>query len=225
MFNLISPSKIIYGHLGTLKSAKTGKIHFPYIFLFFILPTVLSSLLIFFNLYLDKDAVNLFVTVFSIFVGLLLNLLLLVFDIHQKTKISYQSQKEPQNSITPVQPPINLTKETRLESFWNLKNKSSNQSQQAELNQTAPVLIPTISSRKEAILELLNQVYSNISFSILISIFNIYFLLLYFIVDKLNQRILVQIISWFAYYLACIFALTLMMVLKRVHYLIGIEMR
>lgn len=224
MFNLISPNKIICAHLGTLKRAKTGKIYFPYIFLLFILPAVPSSLLIFFNLYLDKDAVNLFVTVFSIFVGLLLNLLLLVFDIHQKTKISYQSQQEPQNLITLVQPPINSTKETGSRKFWDLKNKSSNQDQKAEPNQAAPVPIP-ISSRKEAILKLLNEVYSNISFSILISIFNIYSLLLYFIGDKLNQRILVQIISWFSYYLACIFALTLMMVLKRVHYLIGAEMR
>jgi hypothetical protein len=84
MLNRINISKIIKDHFLTLKSNKTGKVLFSDIFIFFGAPFLASFFLVRFSVLLDKDIVNLLITIFSIFVGLLFNLLLLIFDISEK---------------------------------------------------------------------------------------------------------------------------------------------
>ena len=191
MLEIIDPTKIVRDHLKTLESEKTRSIHLPYVILFFGTPIVSSTLAIYLDLRLDKDAVNLFVTIFSIFIGLLFNLLLLIFDIKQKAK-----------------------------------DKNSLLAQQVQSNQ--PVIPPSLGNSQvnyEKLSKVLKQVYSSISFAILISIFDIILLLLHFIGEKFNQRILVQAISWISYYFMIVFVLTLMMILKRVYLLIDQEIR
>lgn len=84
MFDKINAIEIIQEHFHTLKSNKTGKISASDIFLFFIIPLFISLLLTHLNILLDKDIVNTMATSSSLFAGLLLNLLLLVFDLTDK---------------------------------------------------------------------------------------------------------------------------------------------
>jgi hypothetical protein len=187
MFGIIDPSRIVSDHLKTLRSARNNAFYIPYFILFFVFPFIFSSLAIFFGFCLDKDAVNLLITVFSIFIGLLFNLLLLVFDI--KHKVS-DASRHSTNS---------LSKDT---------GKSLLQ----------------ITQRVDSMLEILKEVYANISFAILVSILDVFSLLLYFLNIKINQQIYLQLISWISYYLLLLFMLTMMMILKRVYYLVDREM-
>lgn len=84
MFNKINVIEIVDKHLSTLKNNRTNKIHIPDVILFVLMPLFLSFMLIYFRNLLDKDIANILVTSFSIFAGLLLNLLLLVFDLVDK---------------------------------------------------------------------------------------------------------------------------------------------
>jgi hypothetical protein len=84
MFNKINVIEIVEKHLSTLINQKTKKIHVPDVVLFILLPLFLSLVLIYFHNLLNKDIANVLVTSFSIFAGLLLNLLLIVFDLVDK---------------------------------------------------------------------------------------------------------------------------------------------
>ncbi len=91
MFGKINASRIIKDHILTLKNYRTGKLHKPDLFLFFFIPLIISILLIYFGILLNSEIVNVLITSFSIFAGLLLNLLLLVFDIAGKSSNSEQN--------------------------------------------------------------------------------------------------------------------------------------
>lgn len=84
MFNKINVMEIVEKHLSTLKNQRTNKIHLPDVVLFILLPFLLSLILVCFSNLLNKDIANILVTAFSIFAGLLLNLLLIVFDLVDK---------------------------------------------------------------------------------------------------------------------------------------------
>ena len=74
---------------------------------------------------------------------------------------------------------------------------------------------------------LLQQTYSNISFSILVAIAAIGLLLIYLLDSRLSFSIsqIEYIISFGVYYLTTLFLLTLLMILKRVHALLSREMK
>jgi hypothetical protein len=84
MFSKIDVFMIIRDHLSTLKDNHTKKTSWTDFLLFFGLPLVLSVGVVSAGVVLDKDLVNLLIAIFSIFVGLLFNLLLLIFDIAEK---------------------------------------------------------------------------------------------------------------------------------------------
>jgi len=94
MFAKISVAGIVKDHISTLKNNRTDKIHYPDIFLFFCLPAILSSLMLYAGVLLTDSLVNGLITSFSIFSALLFNLLLLVYSIAEKnpdsTKITDQ---------------------------------------------------------------------------------------------------------------------------------------
>ena len=90
MFTKISVVCIIKDHISTLKSNQTNRIYFPDIFLFFVLPGIMSGLMFYSGVALNDSLVNALITSFSIFSALLFNLLLLVYDI--AGKIAAQSQ-------------------------------------------------------------------------------------------------------------------------------------
>lgn len=84
MIEKINTFKIIRDHIHTLKNYKTGKYSLWDFILFFCVPFLISIALIYFDLLLNKDIVNVLVASLSIFAALLFNLLLLTYDIIKK---------------------------------------------------------------------------------------------------------------------------------------------
>lgn len=156
MFNRINLMKIFYDHLQTLKYADDKKYSFPDIILFYAIPLILSIIGYFKSILLTCSQVNLLITVFSIFTGLLLNLLLLIYDIVSKN---------------------NNTTKTKF----------------------------------------LHEIYSNISYTILLSIIIIFCLLLITFVSE------TALLSSIGLFLIIHFLLTILMILKRVHILLSKE--
>jgi hypothetical protein len=86
MFSKISILEIIKDHIKTLKSDETKRIHCPDIFIFFVIPGILSSAMLALGVFLNDGFVNALITSFSIFSALLFNLLLLVYGISDKPR-------------------------------------------------------------------------------------------------------------------------------------------
>jgi len=86
-------SHIVKCHLSTLSKREDGKYRFADVFTFFGIP-FLSHLATLVSLVdLNKDVINVVVTASAIFTGLLLNLLVLVYD--QKSKTPEVDQEDP----------------------------------------------------------------------------------------------------------------------------------
>lgn len=91
MFSKISIFGIIKDHIETLKDNRTNKIYIPDIILFFVIPGIISSVMIQFEIRLNDGFVNALITSFSIFSALLFNLLLLVYSISDKPENKYKN--------------------------------------------------------------------------------------------------------------------------------------
>jgi hypothetical protein len=72
-------------HFSTLKDHKTQHLLVGDILTFFVFPIVIATAAAILGFDFDKDVINVFVTASAIFTGLLLNLLVLVYD--QKAKL------------------------------------------------------------------------------------------------------------------------------------------
>jgi O-antigen/teichoic acid export membrane protein len=81
IFNKINLGKIISHHFATIKNANTGKPDKDDFFTFLLFPIIISSTLIYFKIYLKSDATNIIISTLSIFVGLMFNIIVLIFDI------------------------------------------------------------------------------------------------------------------------------------------------
>lgn len=79
--NKINIIQILKNHLSTLKNDNTKKAGFDDWFTFLILPSLITGLLIYFKKELKDDAINIIITTLSILVGLLFNVIVLIFDI------------------------------------------------------------------------------------------------------------------------------------------------
>jgi len=169
IFDKISIAKIVGDHVNTLKDYGSSKYSKPDIILFFFVPFIISAASVYFGLLLNKDLVGILINVFSIFAGLLFNLLVLLYDVISKIS----------NSV---------------------KSKQSNQLK----------------------INLLEQVFSNISFEILLSLFNV---ILLAVSTLFNSKIVNSTFSFLIFYLVILFTLSLLMVLKRVHKLLSDEIR
>lgn len=166
MFSKINILQIVVDHLDTLKDANTQRISFFDILLFIIAPLSGAVIVVFcFDYLMGEGLVNILIASLSIFVGLLLNLLVIIFDV-----------------ITKVNG-------------------------------------PGISSKLKK--DFLKEIYSNISFCILISIVNIGFLVL----TLASNPYIKTIGNVIADTLLLVFGITLLMVLKRVHVLLSNEFR
>ncbi len=159
----LNPIDIVFDHLSTLVRIDTKKLDYWAIIILFILPLLLSVFLLYRFDVLSSNIVNILISTFSIFVGLLLNLLLLIYDLTKKF-----NAKEP-----------------------NIKIKR----------------------------KFLKEIFANISYSILISIIIIFFLLFSFI----NMIQIPKISAFIVYFLVANFFLTILMVLKRIHLLLHKE--
>lgn len=157
MLTRIDLSQILSDHIETLKYADDNKYSIPDLILFYFVPIVLAVTGYCKNIELTNAQINILITVFAIFTGLLLNLLLLVYDIVSK------------NNTT-----ITKTK-------------------------------------------FLHEIYSNISYTILLSIITIIVLLAMSFVSQIT------ILSSLVIALVIHFLLTILMILKRVHILLAKE--
>jgi len=81
MLNKINISEIIENHIATLKNDNTKKTGIDDYFTFLIIPIILTSILLYFKVVLSDEALNIVITTLSIFVGLLFNVIVLIFDI------------------------------------------------------------------------------------------------------------------------------------------------
>jgi len=82
--NKINCFSIIENHLRTLVTYSTGKPSVDDWFTFFILPIILSGVMFYINGTTSSNTVNLIITALSIFVGLLINVLVLIFSLIQQ---------------------------------------------------------------------------------------------------------------------------------------------
>ncbi len=174
MFSKINVTKIIIDHLRTLRNYDTQKLRFVDYALFILVPIIVSAVLIIFSYLIDKEFANILITSLSIFAALLLNLLLLVFDIVRKTNDSIARNKELKNPY----------------------------------------------EAEEKRLTFLKEIYANISYAIFVSILSIVILLIAYFVCDFH---LLQLFSFFIYFLSLNFILTLLMIVKRVHILLSNE--
>lgn len=94
MFTKINVFDIIKSHFKTLRNANSNSLEFDDIIIFIISPVIVGGLFLYFNILLEKDSINLIVTIFSILTGLLINVLVLLFDIIKREK-----NKELKNQI------------------------------------------------------------------------------------------------------------------------------
>lgn len=105
MSSKINNLNIIRDHISTLYDKRNGCIWFD-IFRFFVLPAVLTFLLVFFiNPIITQDLLGIIASVFAIFTALLLSLLLLLYNISQeitknKNTVAYKLLIETKSNIS-----------------------------------------------------------------------------------------------------------------------------
>ncbi len=168
MFDKLDVSQIISDHVRTLHKFGEEKIYYGDVFVFFGLPAICAALILYvFHTPVDRTAANIMITSLSIFSALLLNLLMLLYDLVRK-------EEEEAGS-----------------------------------------------DNKSAAAVLLREIFSNISYSIVVSVFCVAILLLAYL--EIRSGIFLQIFSLVVYFLLLQFLLTLFMVLKRVHVLLSLK--
>lgn len=148
--------EIVKQHFKTLENYNSKKIGFDDLFTFILLPVIISSILVYFEIDLKSNGINLLITTLSVLVGLLFNVIVIIFDI------------------------------IRRENTEKIKN------------------------------EILKQLLTNISYSIILSILIIILTLLSSI------EFLHYLIIWIVYFLLSNYFMTVIMIIKRM-YLLFIE--
>lgn len=84
----INVSAIVRDHLRTLVDARTGKAGVSDWFSFLIVPIAGATMLVWKNIFIANDIFSITITGFAIFVGLLLNVMVILFDIVRMDKVS-----------------------------------------------------------------------------------------------------------------------------------------
>lgn len=149
----IDVREIFRNHFKTLVNDNSKKADFSDWFSFLIIPVVLSTILVIFNVLLSDRASNIVIATLSILVGLLFNVVVIIFDI-----IKRDNSKEIKN-------------------------------------------------------ELLRQLLTNISYAILISLI----IIAATIATYFNQKFTILLFNWLVYFLIFHFAMTVLMILKRIY--------
>lgn len=90
----INIAKIVSRHVGTLKNYNTEKLGFDDLLTFIIFPLIGTSLLLYYKIELNDKATNIIITTLSILVGLLFNVIVIIFDI-----IKRDSSKKVKNKL------------------------------------------------------------------------------------------------------------------------------
>ncbi|HVT73807.1 MAG TPA: hypothetical protein VHD61_11770 [Lacunisphaera sp.] len=167
--------KIVSAHWKTLHHSASKNVSKSDIVLFYVAPAGIAAVLVWvLNRNLTTNAVNFLATIFSIFVGLLLNLLVII--IGQLPKKDEPKKGEPKESPSQA----------------------------------------TLTNYRDRLLE---ETFSNISYSILVSVILIVLLFL----SRLTSGVLLQIASAISFAFVGNFLLTLLMILKRVDSILNRE--
>ncbi len=91
MSSKLNVKEILCDHFNSLINDNTGKPDFSDIFSFLLFPIIGSSILVYFKIFIDSDRVDTLISALSIFVGLLLNVIVIIFDLIKKDR--YKSIK------------------------------------------------------------------------------------------------------------------------------------
>jgi hypothetical protein len=84
MLNKINISMIIKDHLRTLEDFEMKRFSWADFSLFFIIPLIISAILVRSNILIDNNIITVLATAISIFAGFLFNLLLIILDMNKK---------------------------------------------------------------------------------------------------------------------------------------------
>lgn len=166
MSGKINISDVLYDHFRTLRNERTGKVSVADILTFVGLPLLVSGLFWVYAYRLSDAAIPTIITALSIFAGLMINVLVLIYSVSQ-----------------------NVSEITRFRS-------------QEDVN-----------SEKH----FLREIFANISYSILVCVVSVIILI---VVMWFTGQVRV-VLSALAIGLIVNFVLTLMMTVKRIHYLLG----
>jgi uncharacterized integral membrane protein len=169
MLTKINVLRIVADHFRTLKDYRTNKLSFGDLIVFCALPLLIAGALSWWGKVLSVDTINVLIQAFAILVGLLLNLLVLVFTVIRR------------ETSTAANPNLALQEETKL--------------------------------------TVLKQTFANLSYSVLLGLVIALLLLL----ALRHNSTVVGLATFFIYAGSIHFVLTLLMVLKRVHSLLGRE--
>lgn len=94
LFSKINVCDIVVNHCSTLVNANNGKTEIDEWITFLFLPVIVASTLIGREVFLDNNAITIIITALSILVGLLFNVIVLIFDI-----ISRDASKKDKNRL------------------------------------------------------------------------------------------------------------------------------
>ncbi|MBP7069988.1 MAG: hypothetical protein KBA97_02840 [Methanothrix sp.] len=196
MSNKLSVINIIKDHISTLKDYDNGRYSILDLFIFFILPIFVSSIIIYFKVILSDQLVNVLVMSLSVFAGLLFNLLLLVYDIIGK----------PNSNKRPLRATL-------------LKELSSNISFGILISVVTIILLLVFSlATTSDVLTNHNVISNNINISSNNTNEAYDFALL-------DAQTMPYLLAFLIYYLVSIFILNLFMILKRFHIILRSEFK
>lgn len=183
---------IVVNHFKTLKKHGNKNLDKDNFFVFILIPILLSVILSI-KVRIDSTKIGLIITAFSIFVGFLLNFLILLCDVSFKNNEKCRHYKESlEKKLKEGNRRINSQERSQLEFYKNKK-------------------------------ELIIEIYSNINFLILISIFIILFCFPYIFSPTILidfKRYIKIFFNFIIINFSTVFLLTIIMVLKRVHLLL-----
>jgi hypothetical protein len=94
MTSKINITQIVRDHVATLKNEGTGKFSFFDIVIFVVLPFALALIYYAFGWTFSENATSLVVTGMSIFAGLMINVLVLIYTVALNTKTSDETAEE-----------------------------------------------------------------------------------------------------------------------------------
>lgn len=94
MTNKINLKQIFIDHFKTLKDESTGGISKPDLFFFFVIPVIPAYFLIHYKYSISIDKLNVIISTNSIFIGLLFNLLALLYSLYQSPENQTKFKKE-----------------------------------------------------------------------------------------------------------------------------------
>jgi hypothetical protein len=169
MFSKINVIRIVRDHIRTLRDYGTARLSFGDLTLFFVIPLIVAAVMSWLGKTLSIDTINVLIQAFAILVGLLLNLLVLIFTAIRR------------EAVIGADPNQKLEQQTKI--------------------------------------TILKETFANLSYSVLVGLIIALLLLL----ALRHNSLIVRTATFFIYAGSLHFVLTLLMVLKRVHSLLGGE--